>query len=313
MPELQKIIEKLTNDLQEIARAYMACFGCKKLSSRKDSILCWLLFAIHLIEPKERVVHYSKGFWNRAPKNYWLSINRLADKFKYGCDVNPFLSKSLKNAMLDKRADLLWTDWDIHHFHLNEEVSVDSDYSKRSDYVLFAIVGDDFVCFWDVKKHPPLGSPDYADSELYGIICDSWPNLIDDLKNFAPDKGWSKEEILQFRKQGLNACYSHNGKVLALGGNFVAGGKPIRSIILRDKIHFEIRKLSERIIECTVKQYKNFSENDFSLKMDSDGLKLCFTLENSCTPLSSPTINDFFNKKWLVAKLRKNEYKHCEN
>lgn len=304
MADSDTIFKKLANDLQEIARSYMACFGCLKVLNQQDSILNWISFAIRLIEPKERETHFSKGFWERAPSDYWRSINCLADKFEYGHDVNPYMSTSLKNAMLGKKADLLWTDWEIHHFHLNGEISGGSRYSERSDYILFAIVGDDFVCFLDVKKHPPPGSDDFADPGLYKIICDSWPNLVDELKGITPDKDWSKEEIAQFRKQRLNVCYSHNGKALALGGNIVASGKPIRSIILRDKITFELRDLSERIMECVGEEYKDFSENDFSLKMDKDGLKLYFALEKSCAQLSSPTINEFFSKKWLVEKLR---------
>ena len=303
MPDLQKLFNKLTNDLQEIARSYIACFGCPKVSNQQDSILNWISFAIHLIEPKEREVHFSKGFWDRAPKDYSRRINHLAEKFKYGYNVNPHLSTSLRSALSGKKTDLLWTDWEIHHFHLDEEVSLDSGYSKRSDYILFTIVGDDFVCFLDVKTHPLPGSDDFANPKLYKIICDSWPDLVDNLNGITPDKGKSKEEIALFRKRGLNVCNSYRGKALALGGNLVPSGKPIRSIILRDKITFELRALSERIMDCAGTKYKDFSENDFSLKMDSDGLKLHFALENSCAQLSSPTINDFFNKKWLVAKL----------
>lgn len=303
MTDLRKIYDKLTNDLQEIAKSYIVCFGHKKVSNQKDPILNWISFAIRLIEPKEREVHFSKGFWNRVPEDCLHRINRMVDKFEYGCDVNPYLSKSLKKAFSGKKTDLLWTDWEIHHFHLNEEISRDSGFSERSDYILFAIVGDDFVCFLDVKKHPLPGSVDFADPELYKIICDSWPDLVDDLNDITPDKDWSKEEITQFRKRGLNVCYSHNRKAKALGGIYSVSGKPIRTVFLRDKIDFELRNLSERIIECTEKEYANFSENDYSLKMDPDGLKLFSALENSCVPLPSQTINELFNKKWLASKL----------
>lgn len=303
MTVADKIFEKLMNDLQNIAKSFIVYFKNQNDKKINDPILNWIEYVIRLIPPKEREVHFSKGFWNRAPQKVWPLIHHLADKFEYGQDVNPYLSTTVQNALQGKRTDMLWTDWEIHHFHLSDEFFDATYFAKRSDYTLFAIVGDYFACFLDVRPHPK--GDGYADPELYKYICESWPELVDDLKDITPDKEWTKEEIYQFRKRGLNVCYSYNGQAMAIGGLTSPSGKSMRSIILHDKISFELKALSKRLAEYAVNEFVNFSENDFSLNIDQSGVWLyCSQNEENVImdEQSYPTINCIFNQKWLVEK-----------
>lgn len=300
MDYTDRLIRKLENDLQSIAETYIRCFTNKYLVKGKDCILNWIEFVIHLISPKEREVQFSKGFWDRAPRECWPNIHHLADKFEYGQDVNPFQSRILEDILIGERTDLLWNDWEIHHFHLSNNIPKGSYFADRVGYHLFAVVGDDFVCFLDAMHHAK--GAEYADPKLYKIICESWPELVDDLRGITPDKDWSKEEINHFRKMGLNVCYSYEGQVKALGGFLSSNGRPIRRIFLKDKITWELEALSKRLAEYSEKEFTIDNENIFSIVKDSGGLRLCFSVNGEYAVLeknSYPTINMFFNEKWL--------------
>jgi len=297
---INKITHKLENDLQGIADVCIKCFTNKGILKTSDVLLNWIEFVIHLIEPKEREVHFSNGFWERAPKECWPNIHFLADKFEYGQDVNPFQSKILEDILIGKRTDLLWNDWEIHHFHLSNSIPENSYFADRIGYHLFAIVGDYFTCFLDARPHAK--GNEYADPVLYKIICESWPELVDDLREITPDKDWTKDEIERFRKKGVNVCYSYKGQAKALGGILSPGGRSIRRIILKDMITKELENLSKRLAEYSEKEFMNNNENVFSIVKKTDDLRLCCSLNGEYAVLdkeSYPTINMFFGEKWV--------------
>ena len=71
--------------------------------------------------------------WNAVFKIRWLLTR--------GQCVVQYLSKSVNDARTKDR--LLW-DFAMYHFHLNDQLEPDA-FIKRSDYLLFAIVGDEDV------------------------------------------------------------------------------------------------------------------------------------------------------------------------
>lgn len=302
----KKISGKFECDIQNIAKLFIEYFDKRLNEKINDYVLNWIEYVIRLIPPKKREVHFSKGFWERAPKECCEQIRSLADKFKSGQDVNPYLSKTVQNALQGKRTDMLWTDWEICHFHLSENIPNGSYFSKRSDYLLFAIIGDYFVCFLDARPHPK--GAEFADPELYKYICESWPELVNNLEGISPDKDWSKEEIHKFRQRGLNVCYSYNGQVKALGGLTTVSGKSVRSVFLKDRMTFELDELSKRLADYIEKEFINFSERDYLLKLETDGICLVCSSSNESAVLDEqnyPTVNYIFNQRWLVEKMFK--------
>lgn len=302
----KKISGKLECDIQNIAKLFIEYFDKRLNEKINDYVLNWIEYVIRLIPPKKREVHFSKGFWERAPKECCEQIRSLADKFKSGQDVNPYLSKTVQNALQGKRTDMLWTDWEICHFHLSENIPNGSYFSKRSDYLLFAIIGDYFVCFLDARPHPK--GAEFADPELYKYICESWPELVNNLEGISPDKDWSKEEIHKFRQRSLNVCYSYNGQVKALGGLTTVSGKSVRSVFLKDRMTFELDELSKRLADYIEKEFINFSERDYLLKLETDGIRLVCSSSNESAVLDEqnyPTVNYIFNQRWLVEKMFK--------
>lgn len=302
----KKISGKFECDIQNIAKLFIEYFDKRLNEKINDYVLNWIEYVIRLIPPKKREVHFSKGFWERAPKECCEQIRSLADKFKSGQDVNPYLSKTVQNALQGKRTDMLWTDWEICHFHLSENIPNGSYFSKRSDYLLFAIIGDYFVCFLDARPHPK--GAEFADPELYKYICESWPELVNNLEGISPDKDWSKEEIHKFRQRCLNVCYSYNGQVKALGGLTTVSGKSVRSVFLKDRMTFELDELSKRLADYIEKEFINFSESDYLLKLETDGIRLVCSSSNESAVLDEqnyPTVNYIFNQRWLVEKMFK--------
>ena len=147
---------KFWNDLQEISKSLCEKHRLRYNSNEEGHINRWISYVLRLVEPKERSTDFSKGFWERIPEVCIPAVKLLADKFEHGENVNPYQSRTIKSNNLSekkrRRTDLLWADWKIHHFHLSTSPSPEDDgFYPRSDYLLFAIVRDDYVYFLDVK------------------------------------------------------------------------------------------------------------------------------------------------------------------
>lgn len=154
----------------------------------------------------------------------------LQARFETGGDVNPFLSKTtvtndVSGAKRVRRTDGLWADWKIHHFHLSSEpMAAGARFSKRSDWLLFAMVYDDAVAFIDVRSH---GEDDlWTQTDLLGTFIDSWPQQAEPFRVSAmrlDSRPMTPKEHAEFRAIGLNMPVEHKGEhYLAPGGGITS-------------------------------------------------------------------------------------------
>lgn len=302
----QRYAGKLWDDVQNIARSLNLVFKLKYNEEDEDPLFRWISFLFRCIEPKERFVYFAKTFWEKVPSNKLATVHRLADLFEYGKDVNPYQSRGLRSFCLSsktKKTDMLWADWEIHHFHLPDESNLENDgFSHRSGYLVFAIVGDDFVCFLDIKKHQE--SYAFEDPNLVKIIKDNWPELIKDntLKGVLPGKELDAEEIQSYRNMGMNVPYTLEGDVYVLGGGFSVSKAPMRCTIMCDMVRFEINELVKRIVESLQKSHESIDSQYFSLVMTDNGLCLrCDKLdgESLLKKEDYPRLNQVLNVKWV--------------
>lgn len=299
---------KFWNDLQEISKSLCEKHHLKYNPNDEQPIRRWISFVARLIEPKERFSYFSKGFWTRIPKECISAVHLLADKFEYGENVNPYQSKTIKlNNLSEKkgrRTDLLWADWNIHHFHLPTSNPLDKDgFSSRSEYLLFAYVGNDYVCFLDVKHH----KDDDCFSNPFFIqqIVESWPQLAESkrIKGISIGDKLNAKEIAEFRKNGLMAPISLNGNVYMMGQGISTAGTPTNDIVLYDMLLSEIELLSKDLTAFLNRRSVQASPKNFSLEIKEDGLNLFFSKDGSFSNIKIfhlEHINRFFNQLWLL-------------
>lgn len=299
---------KFWNDLQEISKSLCEKHHLKYNPNDEQPIRRWISYVARLIEPKERFSYFSKGFWTRIPKECISAVHLLADKFEYGENVNPYQSKTIKlNNLSEKkgrRTDLLWADWNIHHIHLPTSNPLDKDgFSSRSEYLLFTYVGNDYVCFLDVKHH----KDDDCFSNPFFIqqIVESWPQLAESkrIKGISIGDKLNAKEIAEFRKNGLMAPISLNGNVYMMGQGISTAGTPTNDIVLYDMLLSEIELLSKDLTAFLNRRSVQASPKNFSLEIKEDGLNLFFSKDGSFSNIKKfhlEHINRFFNQLWLL-------------
>jgi len=299
---------KFWNDLQEIAKSL-----CQKHSLCYDPnveshINRWISYVLRLVEPKERFIDFSEGFWERIPKACIPAINLLADKFEYGENVNPYQSRTIKQNNLSekkgRRTDLLWADWNIHHFHLTTSETLEEDgFYPRSDYLLFAIVRNDYAYFLDAKLHKKEDC--FSDPNFIQQIVKSWPEIAEfnRIEGITPGKELDAKKIAKYRKMGLNVPVSLNGNVYAMGLGLSSAATPMEDIIFHDILVFEIENLAKELVTYCNKKRITINATTFSLIAKKDGLYLACSIDGSYHNIRSHRLeqtNRFFNQIWLL-------------
>lgn len=299
---------KFWDDLQEISKSLCKKHCLRYNSNVESHINRWISYVLRLVEPKKRFTDFSKNFWERIPEVCIPAVKLLADKFEHGENVNPYQSRTIKSNNLSektgRRTDLLWADWNIHHFHLTTSEALKEDgFYSRSDYLLFAIVRNDYVYFLDVKHHKKEDC--FSDPNFIQQIVKSWPEIAEfnRIEGIAPGKELDAKSIARYRKIGLNVPVSLDGNVYEMGLGLSAAGTPMDDIIFHDILVFEIESLAKELIAYCDRKKIRINSTTFSLIMKKDGLNLKCSIDGSYHSIRSHRLeqtNRFFNQLWLL-------------
>ena len=149
-----------------------------------------------------------------------------------------YLSQSVNDARTKDR--LLW-DFAMHHFHLHDQLESDG-FIKRSDYLLFAIVGDEDVYVVDVRKHHDPQKILWVRQELLKIVDANWPDLTDAyvLRGVQGDQ-LTDEQKGALRPKNVNHVTSLRGRaIMPLGYSMTGNGSSVLGRYWADKLMHEI-------------------------------------------------------------------------
>lgn len=150
------------DDIDRIAFELVDAFGLTfEIADEgvSEPLTRWLDFRLRYIDPRPRQVLKSTDFDMRIPSQAEGGLLRFIQKAEAGEDLNPFQSRGIKRhdtsgKKRQFRTDGLWADWGIHHAHLTEDPLPDGDeFSNRSDWLLFFIVGQDHLALIDARPH----------------------------------------------------------------------------------------------------------------------------------------------------------------
>ena len=149
----------------------------------------------------------------------------------------------------------------MHHFHLGSEMEVDG-FVKRSDHLIFAIVGSQDAYFVDVRPHPPPRSVEWARQELLRIAYLNWPQLIEGsvLHGVLPATV-ADAEIHQLRQNNLNAIIDIDidididGKAIApLLGGMLGDGSSLLCTLRASKLLGDLRHHEQLLANDDIRQ-----------------------------------------------------------
>ncbi|EKP0319112.1 hypothetical protein JFQ90_004428, partial [Aeromonas veronii] len=184
----------------------------------------------------------------------------------------------------NKRTDMLWADWGIHHLHLPcNAVAPTEQYSERSEWILFLRVYNDVVLFIDVKNHNKGIEPElFSQQELIKTFIRNWPEEagLYEMKGvigLARDEPLTDSGIGTMRRNGINTPIEVNGKVYApLGMGVTTAATSARVSSYHNRIYRYARDLEKIVIDEKnefMKGIKELSINrpDFKIMMFDDG------------------------------------------
>lgn len=160
-----EIAARFQRNVDDIAKDFIAAYSLKftqEVENLNSPLLRWLDFRFRYIDPQPRQVVFSDNFPKKAlPEDANAGLQNLVRLIQSGADINPYQGRGLvlrndtSSQRGESRTDLLWADWNIHHFHLSAAPIPEGQFfSHPADYLAFCIVGGDLVAFIDVLRHP---------------------------------------------------------------------------------------------------------------------------------------------------------------
>ena len=141
------------------------------------------------------------------------AIERICSTLRAGEDVSAWLSRKLETDKRNPRADMMFNDWQITHFHLGRAFGKPNMISGTND-LLYAHVSSEFVTLLDVLPHGR-----WAAQDLLRILLETRPETMErfELKN-GHGQTLTDDELKALRANGYNVA------VVVSGRTFLAGG-----------------------------------------------------------------------------------------
>lgn len=225
-PFHNELVSKFRVDTEAIAQSLIDFCGLthsKAIQHLDKALLRWLDFRLRFVDPKPRPLVYSKSFPKRLSGELRRELAAFERRSLAGEDLNPFQGKGLtkhhdtSGIKRQNRTDLLWADWNIHHFHLGFGPAESGQYyAKRSSQLLFAVVFDNAIACINVGDHGSM-----EDRSLIEAFVRSWPDAAEPyrMKGILPgDRQFSASDIRQLRVGGVCSPVIVDGAVYMPGG-----------------------------------------------------------------------------------------------
>lgn len=180
------------------------------------ALLDWLHLQGRQIPVRPRRVALSDTLKGKAAR--YPAIANIILELSSGGDLTPWLSERVRKRKGDFKADLMFNDWQISHFHLGT-VFDRHRRVKRTGDLLFAYLNADRAVLLDVQPH---GS--WSMVELIRVLVRTSPQDVPELKGILGTQGggYTDDQIFELRRNGLNAPLQIDGKVYMAPGLGIA-------------------------------------------------------------------------------------------
>jgi hypothetical protein len=165
----------------------------------------------------------------------------------------------------------------------NKPLSCDEYFSGRSKWILFALAGDDYFAFIDVRHHDEKLI--YSDPALIKTVAESWPELISQLeaKGIPPPASadmLNAEEYVKLRRGGVTSFITIGNKVYKPPGlGVTTASTPFRVTWAMDHARGGIRDLAHLVCDINGEFQASVQSNaikdpNFQLRITEKGLAI---------------------------------------
>ena len=222
---------------------------------------------------------------SRIPNEYVRNFHKILEIISSKGNLIPYQSKHIGSTSFDT----LFNNYGINHAHLSPKIESNSNFMKRSDYLLFFITYGDAVFLIDIDNHPH--NDEWIDKKYSKIVYDNWPFIYESRRlrsvmDFNPKHNREDE-------YKLSKCVT---LLKDIGGNvylpFFSGigsnGVPTNYLRFIDKLIKEIYKFDDELSnEDHIKKLGFSCSNkcEFKLILKNNRLYLFEQTRNECLDL----------------------------
>ena len=234
------VVDETQSDMRALIKSD---FGA--LDPAKDflvSFLDWLHFRARRIPRKSRDVVASSEI--QSKRDGFPAVDAITREFRSGGDLGPWLSDSVRRQMTDHKADLMFNDWGISHFHLGR-MFLNPRKVKRSSDLLFAYVEIDHVVLLDIQPH---GS--WSLHSLLEILLRTHPADMTryELKGvMGSGSNRTADDVLKLRKAGASTYYEVNGRLFMPDLGISTSGHSTKIVRFTQNLLRQIKNLRQMI------------------------------------------------------------------
>lgn len=206
----------------------------------REALYDWLHYRARLIPRQPRQVVFSDNAKANLPSH--PAIRDIAAILRIGGDVSPWLSDRVRRRKKDAKADLMFNDWQISHFHLGR-LYEHPHKIKRSSPLLFVYINPTKAVILDVQPHKSWGMQALLHTLLRTSPADMGPEL-DGIRG----ESITDEQLLTLRAKGMNALIDIDGRAFySPGMGITSNGAAGRIVRLGDLIWAMLKETRERL------------------------------------------------------------------
>lgn len=230
------VIDEVPSDIKK-QMAHDLGVSIYREPSQRD-ILNWFHYRARLIPMRFREVVMSEEV--KAAVVRYPAISEIENNLATAGDLRPWLSQTIRNRKLDPRADMLFNDWQITHFHLKK---------SRSDDLLFAFITARIAVLAAIRPH--LGKKHvWVDQSLLEAVFNTHALIMEnvELQGISPPREpLTVEDRARARDCHYNVPVQIKERLFVPGGGLAGSGCAVRMVAFSDKFFSSYKQVKKQI------------------------------------------------------------------
>ncbi|MGC9269594.1 hypothetical protein [Acidiphilium sp.] len=229
------VVDETESDLK---RLIAADFGTSSTGDFHADFVNWIHFRARRVPQLPRKIFTSQEVTSH--RNQYPAIDQIRLALGSGGDVRPWLSQTIAKNKNNHKADMMFNDWQILHFHLSRIFQTPNSI-RRTGPLLYAHITADEATFLDVQPHGR-----WTMTNLLEILLrTNAPGLERYEARSATPMRLTDDEYRNLRRKGGNSMIEIGGRAFFPGGGLLASGHAGRIYRYRDWLFGMIDKIRQ--------------------------------------------------------------------
>lgn len=228
----------LDDTREDLKRLIAADFGTSSTGDYRADFVNWIHHRARRIPQLPRRMFVSPQVTHQIP--HFPAIDQITRALTSGDDVGPWLSNNIRTNKHNYRADMMFNDWQIVHFHLGRFFQSPATV-RRTGPLLFAHITAQQATFLDVQCHGA-----WTKTAMLEILLHTNPPALERYEARAVTP--TRLSDAQYQSLRANCGNSHieiNGRAFRPGGGILASGHALRLCDYSDYFFITVEKLLE--------------------------------------------------------------------